>query len=776
MNEFEEKRFEDAVKQAAAAPDLAFYEELDPQVPPASEFTATAAAAAAPQPSRTEKRRRRTLYSLASLAACVCIVFAVLTANNAGMSGGNSGSAADSAAMAPAPAPGDTGKAGWDTAGEGYKNLYGKIEAYLGDMYADMGAIPAAEAPAPGAAPSASADDIDMNENAVMGGGYQNSEDAVPTEPIPDDAAGSPGGPAKSPEFSDTNEQTEGVREADIVKTDGSYIYAVNSKNLFIVKAGGSEMSLASKIPQPTVDDGQVYFEMYVADGRLIAIRHGYNAVALGNNFNNKQTCIEYPVGGYFTDTSVDIYDISDKTAPVLLHSLSQSGDYRDSRMIDGILYLITNYYYSDFSHIDPDDPRTYVPLYAADGEQLTPAPDDIILPRGDTWPAYTMVSGIDAAGSGGFVSQKSVYGESGTVYSSPEAIYFARAEYSTEELPYGEFTKYTSKTETILTKAALHEGDVEVVASASVPGVVSDQFALDEYGGVLRLVTTDDRSSWYNFQNPLGPASASDWDRLPPGASDTSNALYTLDASLNILGRLENLAPGERVFSCRFMTETAYFVTFRQTDLLFSVDLSDPAAPVVLGVLKIPGFSEYLHPYSKGELFGLGRDADAETGRQKGIKLSMFDNSDPADVKETQTLLVEYEDVYSTAETNHKAILVDAGKGIVAFPIQQWTDAGQESRYLIYSYDAQTGFSKAAEIGIDTGSSNWAEIRGLFIGDTFYVVGPNQVGAYDMKDGFAEKQILLIDEDADSVDRYGYYPPGIIVPFAEPSETVLID
>jgi uncharacterized secreted protein with C-terminal beta-propeller domain len=146
-----------------------------------------------------------------------------------------------------------------------------------------------------------------------------------------------------------------------------------------------------------------------------------------------------------------------------------------------------------------------------------------------------------------------------------------------------------------------------------------------------------------------------------------------------------------------------------------------------------------------------------------------MFDNSDPANVKEITTLLIENQDAYSSAESNHKAILIDASKSLIAFPLQMWTNTGSISKYLIYTYEAATGFTKAAEIAIDTGTNGWAEIRGLFIGDTFYIVGPNQVGAYDMNAGFAEKQILQVDENANSVDRYGYYPPGIIMPLAAP-------
>lgn len=839
MNQLDEKRFRDALKRAAADPDLAFYEGLDGELPPASTFMvrneeatelAQPCETANPQP-QTKRRNRRALYSLVSLAACVCIVFGVMFVGGIGPfpgmgMGGGAQSAADSMA---APAAASTlESANWETAGDGYANLYGKISSYLehqelaggfggGDLIPMAGGdtpeipAPAAEeaAPIPGdVTPSAPTGDAGSSgpgrETGTAGSGYQ--DDASAMLPVPEGEIAAPSESAESegdtPAFSGTNEQVLGVHEADIVKTDGNYIYGINSNDLFIVKAGADAMSLAAKIPQPTVDDGQVYFEMYVAGDRLIAIRHGYNADALariqpaapipetedtpqdaavprdknesgiaGSNYYKNQTCIAYPIGGYYTDTTIDIYDITDKTAPQLLHTLSQSGDYRDSRMIDGYLYLITNYYGGDLSQIDEDDPRTYVPLYAEDGAQLTPAPEDIILPIGDAWPAYTMVSGIDAAGTGGFLSTKSVYGESGTVYCSTDAVYFARTNYSTEETPAGEFMRYDSKVETVLTKATLNGGAVEIVASAAVPGSTLNQFSLDEYGGVLRLVTTDDRSTWYDFQNrtPNRQYSQSDWARVPRGSSETGNALYTLDASLQILGRVENLALGERVYSCRFMGDTCYFVTFRQTDPLFSVDLSDPASPTVLGALKIPGFSEYLHPYADGELFGLGRDADPETGVQKGVKLTMFDNTNPADVKEKTTLLIENEDAYSSAEANHKAILVDAERRLVAFPIQVWAYTGMESKYLIYTYDSATGFTKAAEIAIDAGSNGWAEIRGLFIGNTFYVVGPNQTGAYDMEAGFAEKQILVVDVNANSVDKYGYYPPGIIMPLATP-------
>jgi uncharacterized secreted protein with C-terminal beta-propeller domain len=811
-----EKKFADAVKAAAHEPGAAFFEGLDESLPPVSVFTEKqevnemnqndkiADRIAEPNEPRepnetnfaaaTKKRRRRLAYSAVSAAACACIVFAAMFANGAGPF------SAPAPRALPPLADGAVESAQWATAGKNYKDLFKLIneQASQGGFAgigldggiavqnteavreesapAAAGAAPAAPAPSmeTADAPDAAAGAPD-GQSATAGSGYE----ANPQFPL--DAGTDSGGingeslaaggnkGEGALDYSETNEQAAGVREADVLKTDGEYIYAINSNNLLIVKADKGEMELVSKIPQPAADEGQVYFEMYVAGDRLIALRHGYNTVALANagavseenlpDGGLSASCIAYPVGGYITDTSVDIFDISDRQSPAKLHTLSQSGDYNNSRMIGGFLYLITTYYGGDLSMIDEGDPRTFVPLYAHDGEQFTPEESDIILPPGASWPSYTVIAGIDAAGTGGFVSQKSVYGEAGTVYVSPGAVYLVRSDWQEAKTEtQSEFIKYTSMTESVLTKLTLDAGRVEPSAQARVPGSVLNQFSLDEYGGALRLVTTDDRNTWYDFENYNPMRSDADWGRLPVGESKTTNALYTLDGNLGVLGKVAELAEGERVYSCRFMGDICYFVTFRQTDPLFSVDVSDPAAPKVLGALKIPGFSEYLHPYAEGRLFGLGRDADAVTGIQQGLKLTMFDNSSPADVRELHTLVVG--DEYSAAEQNHKAILIDAEKGLVAFPAY--------GKYLIYGYDGEKGFDKIAEVVFDGGDSAWAEIRGLFIGETFYVVGPNRINAYAIDGAFASVGSLRADEGASSVNRWSIGMPGRILPLAD--------
>ena len=198
------------------------------------------------------------------------------------------------------------------------------------------------------------------------------------------------------------------------------------------------------------------------------------------------------------------------------------------------------------------------------------------------------------------------------------------------------------------------------------------------------------------------------------------ANALYVLDGELKTVGSIGDLAPGEQVQSVRFDGAVGYIVTFRQVDPLFAVDLSDPMKPTVKSALKIPGFSQYLHVWSDGRLFGLGMDADAETGRTNGMKLSMFDTTDLLDVTEKHTLKLDSS--WSNALYNHKAILLSAVRNIIAFPA--------DSGYDIYSYSDAQGFRKLASIA----SLNWSgDSRGLYIGDFAYVVDASAISVLDM-------------------------------------------
>ena len=240
----------------------------------------------------------------------------------------------------------------------------------------------------------------------------------------------------------------------------------------------------------------------------------------------------------------------------------------------------------------------------------------------------------------------------------------------------------------------------LKVLAKGTVPGYINDSFSIDEYGGNLRVVTTDERD----------------------------NGLYILGPDLEELGSIENLAKDEQVYSARLMGDTGYFVTFRNTDPLFSVDLSDPEDPQILGELKIPGFSEYLHPYGDGLLLGIGMDADEETGATGGMKLSMFDVSDPADVQEKDTFVME--NVYSgDVLYDYRAALVDPERNLIGFSAYD----GARERYYVFSYDRESGFACRMEARVS--GTGYSAARGLYIGDVLYVVKGNIIEMYRMED-----------------------------------------
>ena len=694
----------------------------------------------------TRRKKRQWTLILVAAIAWICVAATFLFVNRIGPLNGGGGGPVEEGDVPPVVEP-PASLVMWDTAGAGYKDLLRLIDRQTYDFRQNMeGSVAPGEA-GPG-----------------LGEGDMPSGSLGPLTDTPlGDITGGENNDGSQGDYSETNEQVKGVREADVLKTDGQYIYAINSKNLFIVKADAGSMELVSKIPQPQAEAKQVYFELYIAGDRLVAIRQGYNPASSGSGDPAMlEGCIDYPTTGNIMDTTVDIFDISDRAAPVRIHTLTQSGDYNSSRMIDGYLYLITTYY-NDVRQMDLNEPGTFLPLYACDGQQFLPDEGDIFLPPGTTWPCYSVISGIDAVGAGTFISQKALYGDAGTIYVSTGAVYLAHTIGSEEHSDFGgEFVEYNYWSETALSMLTINAGQVIPHARAFVPGYALNQFSLDEYDGALRIVTTNEKSKWYGFKDVSKTYTDEEWARLPTGETLSANALYTLDSNLKILGSVENLAPGERVYSCRFAGGFAYLVTFRQADPLFSVDISDPALPKVLGALKIPGLSEYMFPYAEGRLFGLGRDADISTGRWLGLKLTMFDSSNPADVKERHTLLVG--DEHTISESNHKAILVSADRGLVAFPA--------EGKYMVYGYDDQAGFSLIADMLVETGSPGWVEIRGLFIGGAFYMVGPNRINAYAINNGFSEAGNVVVDDMADSVSRWQY-----ITPIAPPAlDDLLID
>ncbi len=243
---------------------------------------------------------------------------------------------------------------------------------------------------------------------------------------------------------------------------------------------------------------------------------------------------------------------------------------------------------------------------------------------------------------------------------------------------------------------------DLEVVARGEVPGMLLNQFSMDEHDGYLRVATT---SGW----------------------SNPTNDVYVLDADLRAYGALTGLAPTERIFAARFVGDTLYLVTFRQIDPFFVIDLSDPAAPRVVGELKIPGFSSYLHPVGEGLVIGLGQE-------DRRLKVSLFDATDPESPREVDTFFVDG-DGYSPALQDHKAVLVDETRDLFAFPVQEWAWDGNTTQTSSGTYVLAYGPSGLDLRGVvDQGDDSFV-MRSLYIGDVLYTVSNLSIKASSLPD-----------------------------------------
>ncbi|MCI8366946.1 MAG: hypothetical protein HFJ66_05030 [Eggerthellaceae bacterium] len=504
--------------------------------------------------------------------------------------------------------------------------------------------------------------------------------------------------------FTDTNVRTDGVGEADSVKTDGNRLYVMqdDARTITIVDPGDGHMSELGTIAME--GDAQLS-EFYLEGSRLLAF------------------CTVYPEGkeqpdGTFTfeppHTRMDTYDVSDPANPTRIASISQSGSYRTARVADGYAYLFSDQWEMDTE--SRENPAAYTPT--VDGEVMKCG--NIYLPPDGMGNSYLVITSVKLDDPGTVVDQKAILGQSGDVYMSGENIFayettgqhynfvpLARMETAEDDATSDEASNGPT-VETCIRKFTFKDGKLQGDAQVKLAGMVDDSFSLDEFDGHLRVVTT-----------------------VYDADGNTENALYVLNDQLEETGRIDNIAPGEQVYSARFLGETGYFVTFKQVDPLFSVDLSDPANPRIIGELKIPGFSEYLHPYGDGLLLGIGMSAD-DAGATDGLKLSMFDVSDPTNVTEVATSVLD-QVYYSDVFTSYKAALIEPETDIIGFAI----DGGDGPEYCVFGYNNDAFDQKMREHVNNTG---WLSTRGVRIGDVLYVIGSNaleshRIGSYEKID-----------------------------------------
>ena len=556
-------------------------------------------------------------------------------------------------------------------------------------------------------------------------------------------------------DHSDTNVQVEGVDEADIIKTDGEHIFVLNSKGVTILKAAGAQteqLSFISAEDMPThhEDAYTCFVSMYINGGKLIVI--ATERVA-GSFYDIPESIIDEAVevyryryygwrGGSYV-TTVYVYSVENASEPKLLNTLCMDGSYKDSRLTDGKLYLITNYWPGGM--IVYDAPCTYIPCMFNDKGDciLTSAEDIYVTDNSNDSESYTYIGALDLNSTESFSGTLAILGNINTVYCSKDNLYLASFEYKSEETDIrfinndktgepeivengGKSGKlYTNTEYTGVYKIRLGSQPV-LESNCRIEGRLLNQFSMDEHNGYLRVVA--DRDTYCYIESGFGDGDYADY----VGYSYTSNtvddnALYVLDSNLKTVGMIEDIGVNEHVKSVRFMGDVGYVVTFRQTDPLFSIDLSDPAHPSIIGELHIPGFSEYLHSWNGDLLFGIGQMADEHTGGTEGLKLTMFDVSDNSDVKQLYSHKVNNVE-YSAAEYNHKLILVSPERGIIGFPAMSYDKSYScNFGYCVYTFDESKGFTERAYIKLDSSYDYlYADMTGMYIGDYFYIILPD--------------------------------------------------
>lgn len=536
-------------------------------------------------------------------------------------------------------------------------------------------------------------------------------------------------------DYSTTNLQMEGVDESDIAKIDGSYIYTVEDKYIVITDIRDGKLEEVTRFLPKDCGAADRVMEIYVDGDQLILVVQGYETSLDGNSkagsdkeTSDKETKDEENSDETYSDeetaasedsafwyemngksiTQIQVYSIVDRKNPEFEGRLIQDGYYNTSRKIGDVVYLFTQYNmtsdvtsYVEKKHGVEDlkegngvSSLAEAVIPKVNGEKV--AASEIYLPE-SSGESGILVSSLDVNKPDKVLDSKLVISGYAQTYISKDALYLYEEDYDGAMI-------------TNIAKFALDEGRISGVAAAAVSGYVRDTFAINASDGYLRVLTTD-----YSTE-------------------DEVNALYILDENMKLTGQLTGIAPGEEIYAARFMGNTGYFVTYRNTDPLFTVDLSDPAKPEIIGELKVTGFSEYLHFWDDTHLLGIGYESDENTGNIENIKLSMFNIENPGEVTEEAKLVLKDVD-YSEALYDYKSVIISKDKNLIGLVCEDYSGSRTKQTYQIYSYENGT-FKKQAEIpGIN--GVNYENVRGMYSGNVFYLWINDNITSYDMTDGF---------------------------------------
>ena len=519
---------------------------------------------------------------------------------------------------------------------------------------------------------------------------------------------------------SETNTQVKNVDEADIVKVDDKYIYYVSENKVVIIDAQTPETS--DKIAEINYKDANFYpREIYVKNQKLIVIGNEYDNSCKTEIMSTDDTAItdREIVQNNKPKSGMIIYDISNIKEPKETRRVMIEGNYISSRMIDDNIYYVANKYIATSNiqrnKIEDLDEDKYKPVYqdtAIDQEEKCINYDSIYCFAEIQDASYLMLAGLNI-NNNDEADILTFLGAGQYVYASEKNMYIA-----TNQMTYGEGYEVLGGT-THLLKIGLNNGKFSFKAENTVDGQVNNQFSMDESENenteTFRIATTTG-NIWVD--------------------KTTANNLYILNDKLEEIGKVENFGKEEKIYSVRYVGDKAYVVTFKQTDPLFVIDLSNSETPQILGELKIPGYSTYLHPYDETHLIGFGYDTKEDGTRvtTNGLKMAMFDISDFNNPQELFKIAIgDSKYTYSELLDDHKALLFSKEKNIIAFPLYSSLGRKTNSRAVIYNIDLEKGFSLKGEVANVTDKYEENVKRIVFVNNTYYTLSNSLVKVANM-------------------------------------------
>ncbi len=533
-------------------------------------------------------------------------------------------------------------------------------------------------------------------------------------------------------DYSGTNVQVEGIDELDRVKTDGEFVYVSSASRVTIIRSyPPEEMAVAHVIQiEDLVGDGvgAQIFGLFILHDSIIVVSsttaYAEREVLIDDGFYDPSLW-EPPE----LKTIVSVLSTDSDSEPSLVHTFEISGTYAASRMTSDMVYIVATDYIN-WGNISK------TPSSCVDSACGEVEPGKIYYdPAADAATTYVNIMAIDpVAGEADSISI--IAGYASTVYMSHENLYVTHATGFGPIMigaPRGSATAYEGPSTSIF-RIGIDGLDLWVAAEGSVPGTLVDQFSLDERDSYLRVVTM-------TF------------------TSEQATSVYVLNETMAVVGALEGLAPGEHLYSARFVGDALYMVTFKKVDPFFVIDLSSPTSPEVLGYLKIPGFSEYLHPVDEGLVLGVGKDTvEAEEGDfawYQGLKISLFDVNDVENPTEVAKLNIGDRGTGSPLLWDHKAFLPMFHRGLFALPVDLWLVDESKYPYGVPPYAhgdpvwqglyvislGVEGFSIHGTVTHTDDDGNPYEQydrwiwRSLYIGDYLYTVSDTMLKANNIED-----------------------------------------